>query len=82
MVRLVLLLAVLILAGCTNADQATRLLKAQGFTDIHITGYRYFGCSEDDTYHTGFEAESISGEPVSGIVCAGWWHKGATIRFD
>jgi hypothetical protein len=32
-------------AGCTDADNATRILEANGFSNIEITGYSWFSCS-------------------------------------
>ncbi|MNY13376.1 hypothetical protein D3C86_1465080 [compost metagenome] len=77
-----LLLAVVLLAGCTNADDAIRTLKAAGYTDVQITGYRWFGCSKDDSVHTGFIAKGRDGSTVSGIVCGELFFKGNTIRTD
>ena len=34
--------------GCTDADNATRVLENAGFTEVDITGYKFFSCSEDD----------------------------------
>lgn len=68
------------LAGCTRPDQARRVLTAEGFTDIDITGYGWFACSDDDTFHTAFVAKK-NGQEVRGVVCAGLFFKGATVRF-
>jgi hypothetical protein len=76
------LILVVLLAGCTRADHAKETLEAQGYTDVQITGYRFFKCSEDDVTHTGFNAKSPAGHKVSGTVCGGWLLKGSTIRFD
>jgi hypothetical protein len=67
--------------GCTNRKDAERALTAQGFKNITYTGYDFFGCSEDDFYHTGFKAKNTEGIPVSGTVCSGLFFKNATIRF-
>ena len=75
-------LAALALAGCTDADGAIRALEAAGYTDIHITGYRLFGCSDDDWVRTGFAATGADGKLVSGIVCSGLFFKGQTIRTE
>ena len=69
------------ICGCTSGDTATRALHGAGYKDVEITGYRVFGCSEDDNFHTGFEATGSSGQRVSGVVCSGFF-KGATIRTD
>lgn len=72
-------LMALALAGCTREDQARNTLTGAGFKDIKITGYYFFGCSKDDTFHTGFTARSPSGQFVEGVVCSAVF-KGATIR--
>lgn len=79
----VLLFALLALAlvGCTNAGDAREALDAQGFTDITITGYDWFACSEDDWNHTGFIATNPQGKRVSGTVCSGLLFKSATVRW-
>lgn len=76
---LVSVLALVCLTACTDQDGATKALEAAGYRNIHITGYVYFGCGEDDSYHTGFEAIGQNGRPVAGVVCAGVM-KGSTIR--
>ena len=79
---LVLLVAVVMsLGGCTKPDASRRILEREGYTDIRITGYSWFGCSEDDFFSTGFEAKK-NGQYVEGTVCAGLFFKGATVRFD
>ncbi|QPI13834.1 hypothetical protein MYO4S_00078 [Serratia phage 4S] len=70
------------LTACTDADNATRLLEANGFDNIEITGYDWFGCSEDDFQHTGFKAQGPTGKEVKGTVCSGIWFKNSTIRFQ
>jgi hypothetical protein len=67
--------------GCTDASGATRVLTQQGYTNIEITGHRWWGASQGDTYVTGFKAISPNGHPVTGYVTSGWL-KGSTIRFD
>jgi hypothetical protein len=73
-------LALLTLGGCTKPDATTKILAAQGFTQIVIEGYAFLGCSEDDTHRTRFRAVSASGEIVRGVACSGFW-KGTTLRF-
>jgi hypothetical protein len=72
--------ASLIVFGCTDADRAYQTLLNAGFSDVEITGYSFFGCSEDDVFHTKFTARNAHGNYVDGVVCSGWF-KGATIRF-
>jgi hypothetical protein len=80
--RFVALALLIVIAGCTAPDKATQLLKAQGYTDIKITGYNFLGCSEDDITHTGFTAKTPAGITINGTVCGGMLFKGATIRFE
>lgn len=74
-------LSVAILAGCTSSDGATRALDSAGYSQIQITGFRFFGCGEDDNFRTGFAAVGPTGKPVTGVVCGGFL-KGSTIRLD
>lgn len=69
-------------AGCTDADNATRILEANGFHDIEITGYSWFSCSEKDTQSTGFKAIGPTGIKVEGAVCSDILFKNSTIRFE
>lgn len=75
-------LCIAALAGCSDASNASRVLHSSGYTDVVITGYRWFGCSQDDEVRTGFTARSPAGDIVSGIVCQGLFLKGATVRLD
>jgi len=68
--------------GCTQPDNARRVLESAGYTNVVMDGYDFFNCSQDDTYHDKFRATGQNGKPVSGVVCAGLWFKGATIRLD
>lgn len=70
------------LAGCTDADNAVRVLSANGYEEIQITGYSLFGCSEDDFQRTGFKAVGPTGKHVQGTVCSGLLFKNSTIRFE
>ena len=79
---LALMAAVAALTGCVDATKATAVLQGQGYKDVQITGYNAFACSQDDFYHTGFEATAPSGQRISGTVCSGIMFKGSTIRFD
>lgn len=65
----------------TDPDGTTKVLSDQGYTNISITGYRYFMAGEHDWYSTGFVATSPNGARVSGAVTGGFL-KGSTVRFD
>lgn len=79
--KFLLTLVAVALVGCTDSDVAHKSLAGAGYTDIEITGYAFFGCSDDDAFRTGFNAKGLNGQPVEGVVCSGWF-KGATIRLD
>ncbi len=71
----------LALASCgVNQSDATRVVEAQGMTDVKVTGYSFFGCSEDDLYRSTFTAKNVKGESVEGVICGGIF-KGYTVRF-
>lgn len=72
--------SIILLASCTDSSDARRVLENDGYTDIEMTGYRPFMCSDDDTYKTGFKAKK-NGHVVTGAVCGGLL-KGNTIRLD
>ena len=78
--RLVILFLITLMAGCTSEPDARRALESEGFTDIEITGYRWFGCGRDDQYQTGFSAINPRGKRIEGVVCSGWL-KSAAIRY-
>lgn len=76
------ILSIAILAGCTDEKNAYRVLTANGFTDIQMTGYAWLACSDKDTFSTGFTAKGPTGIPVKGAVCSGMLFKNSTIRFE
>ncbi len=83
MLKTLLACAILILlSGCTESHKAERLLHNMGYKNVKITGYKFFACSDEDTYHTGFKALSPAGIEVSGVVCDGFLFRRATVRFD
>jgi hypothetical protein len=76
-----LIIAAILLTGCTSQDKSFKALEASGYTNINMTGYSFFGCGDKDTFRDGFTATGANGKQISGVVCAGWF-KGATIRLD
>lgn len=77
-----IIMGIMLLSGCTDASNTSRILTQNGYTDVSITGYSWFMCAESDLYSTGFTAKSPNGRYVSGAVCSGMFFKGSTIRFD
>lgn len=65
-----------------DAEGATKTLSDNGYSEIEITGYRFFMKSKDDWYCTGFRAKSPANKEVTGAVTRGFFSKGSTIRFD
>lgn len=80
----ILMLAVVAIAlsACSDSDGAKRHLSNMGFTNIETQGWSFFGCSEDDFWKTEFTAKGPTGQNVEGVVCEGFFFKGATVRFD
>lgn len=68
------------LVSCTQPHRAIKLLNEEGYKNIKITGYRWSGCSQNDSFHTEFEA-TRNGYEVTGVVCSGIL-KSQTIRRD
>lgn len=65
-----------------DKEGATRVLRAQGYSEVQITGYRWFTGDKNDFYHTGFSAKSPNGTAVTGTVTKGFWWKANTVRLD
>jgi hypothetical protein len=74
-----LILLTILSTGCTRPDHSYQVLQAQGYSNISITGYAWFGCSEDDWFKTKFVATGPTGTQVNGVVCSGLF-KGSTVR--
>ncbi len=73
------ILVMMLLMGCTDKSGATRTLSQNGYKNIEIRGYDFFGCSKGDTFATQFRAKNSNGYWVKGVVCSGIL-KGTTIR--
>jgi prepilin-type N-terminal cleavage/methylation domain-containing protein len=65
----------------SDPEGATRVLQANNYKDIKITGYKWFNGTKE-YYNTGFEATAPNGTRVSGNVSRGILFKGSTIRLD
>ncbi len=82
MKRVILFIAAIALAtqltACTQPELANEILTREGYTQIEIDGYAFWGCGENDTYRTKFSAIK-NGYQVEGVVCSGVY-KGATVR--
>lgn len=72
----------LLLAGCGEQD-AKRAIEANGFTNVALTGFVWWGCGEHDSmfYNTKFSAIAVNGKPITGVACGGWL-KSWTVRID
>jgi hypothetical protein len=80
MKNILVVLFSLVMCACTAEGASEEALGKAGFYDIQMTGYSFFGCSEDDTFKTGFRAKNVNGMEVEGVVCCGVL-KDCTIRF-
>ena len=76
-------LSVGFLLGCTvPEDHAVHVLKAAGYTEVKLTGYAWFDCSDDDKLQSSFTAKGPTGVQVQGAVCCGLVAKNCSIRLD
>ena len=75
-------LAITALTACTRPHAAQELLQRQGYKNIEIQGYSWFGCDGSDFYNTKFKAISPAGYEIKGVVCEGLYFKNSTIRFN
>lgn len=65
-----------------NSDRSSLIpfLENQGYKDVSISGYSFFGCGNNDFYRNKFSAINPSGNKIEGIVCEGLFFKAKTIR--
>ena len=75
-----IVLCAILLSSCSGASTSEILLEEQGYTNVEITGFNVFACSEDDLYRYNFTAINPNGKQVKGVVCSAPL-KGSTIRF-
>ncbi len=64
----------------TNEPEAEAVLKAQGYTDVELTGYRGYRCGNDDSC-TGFRARR-DGAVVTGAVGCVWYQRACLVKLD
>ncbi|WP_372395258.1 hypothetical protein ABMY26_06515 (plasmid) [Azospirillum sp. HJ39] len=81
MLKHIALASVLLVAACSDPENARRTVENSGIAEVRAGGYSWFGCGKGDFYATSFTGIGPNGRPVSGVVCRGIL-KGATIRFD
>ena len=81
MKHLLMIGALLLITGCSDAEEAERALDNLGMANVETTGYSLFGCDDKDTWRTGFRDTNVNDRTVTGTVCSGLF-KGATVRFD
>jgi hypothetical protein len=75
------IMAVLLLAACTDETGARRALQDAGLKPESVGGYALLGCEgQSDQFRTRFTATNANGRHVRGVVCRGWF-KASTIRF-
>lgn len=88
----IILILLLMFTGCSvpesrhlstepREDKRIRILKAEGLTDISLTGTPFFVCGDDDSmlFNTGFKGKK-NGIEVEGALC-GAMFKAWTVRY-
>ena len=70
----------LALSACTAPNQSREVLLDAGYSNIEVGGYDWFGCSEDDALDLASRRACRLELGSQGVVCAGMFFKGATIR--
>ena len=83
-----IIIAILVVGGIIGVGhipgkdlEAQRFLENQGYSEIKMTGYKFWGCGNGDIFKESFIAINGNGKEVSGIVCWGLF-KGKTPRFN
>ena len=80
---ILLSLCFMFLTGCLRpSDQrATEAARANGLTDVNVTGTDWFACSESDmSGGREITATNAQGQTVHAVVCCGVW-KRCTVRY-
>ncbi len=78
-----ILLAALLLAGCTDEDGIGDILSGFGYQQVEFTGYRLVACEHVFGWnHTEFRAMSRDGRAVTGVVCSEMGTRVYEIRID
>jgi hypothetical protein len=65
--------SVLLLHSCTQPSNGIQILADNGYTDIKIGPYATDSqsvCKKEDLFRFNFQAKSINGANVEGIVCS------------
>ena len=78
---LISFVVLLFLVSCTDETSVKNYAEIHEWDSYEITGYRLWGCTEDDFYRTGFKATK-NGKLFTGIVCKGLFFKGASLVMD
>lgn len=67
-----------------DVSRAQRVLEAEGFFDIQMTGVSLVGCEKRDSIVTSetFRATSSGHKLVTGRVCCGLVFRGCHVRLD
>jgi len=77
-----IIFATTFISGCTtDHTDVMRVLKAEGITQIELTGYTLFGCGGEIS-HLGFKGIK-NNQKVKGVICGGGMldTKAMTIRY-
>lgn len=74
-----IILAAIALIAFPPREQMQRSIQDFGFRDVHLTGFAFLGCSEQDAFRQKWVGRNAAGKPVSGVICGGLV-KGWTVR--
>jgi hypothetical protein len=66
-----MIVTAMVAIGCTDDNATISTLNKSGYTDIEITGYSFWECGQDDTFHTGFRAKNPKGDGLLRILDEG-----------
>lgn len=67
----------------TRPELTTTLLERQGYKNIEIVGYSWFGCGRGDIWQTKFIIPANppkNPQELNGVACKGLF-KGTTVRY-
>ena len=79
--KYILFIVVLVLLCACDEKSVESYARSHEWDHYEITGYRFFACSKEDFYQTGFIATK-NGKSFTGTVCKGLLWRGSTLRLD
>jgi hypothetical protein len=74
-----LIIAAIALIAFPPRNQMQRAVEEFGFQNVHLTGFAFLGCSEQDAFRQKWSGRNAAGKAVNGVICGGL-AKGWTVR--